>query len=338
MDVGRTGADFVIVKVTDGTSYNDPAAAGFARQIIDAGMLGGGYHFWQAGQSATAQADHFVSVMKPVIGRALLVLDWESSDTGNVSGAKAFLDRVYAKTGVRPLIYMSQSVAAGHNWSSVAKDYALWVARYGTSSYGDTGAWAKPAMWQHTSSGRVPGYSGNVDLDYFYGDKAAWRAFASGDAAPTPTPDPGDDDMPEWKKTSYPTDWSFTADGEFRTLKMNTSEDGKDVYYSVLNAPAYATGVVSVTLTGLSKGYEANLRFVQVDTEAGKDTDVVYTGNVTEHFAGSGTTSLTLPFTVSLNRADDKDVTRKLRFQIRAFGGEKVTVTETALRMLFWKR
>lgn len=169
-------------------------------------------------------------------------------------------------------------------------------------------------------------------------DVLAQAQSGSSGFAPSPTPDPGDDDMPTWKKTSYPTDWSFDADGEFRTLKMSVSDDGKETYYSVLNAPAYATGTLSVTLTGLAKGHEANLRFIQVDTQSGKDTVVSSVGNVDEHFAGSGTTSLVLPFTCSLNRPDDKAKTRKLRFQLRAFGGEKVTVTETVLRMLAWDR
>jgi lysozyme len=335
MDVGKTGADFVIVKVTDGSSYKDPEAAGFAHEIVDAGMLGGGYHFWQAGVSATAQADHYLSVMKPVIGRAMLVLDWESSDTGNVSGAKAWLDRVYERTGVRPLIYMSQSVAASHDWSSVAAHYALWVARYGSSSYGDTGAWAAPVMWQHTSSGRVPGYSGDVDLDYFYGTADTWRAYAAGDHPPAPTPE--DDDMPGWKNLAYGPDWKLPADGEWRTLPIDESDDGGKLY-SALSEIAYASGTLYVNLTGLEKGHELDLRFILVDTASGQDTVITGEGSQVEFFAGSGTTSVAMPFTSYVTSAGKSGHTQKLRFQIRAWGGEQVTVTGARVRMLYWKK
>jgi lysozyme len=335
MDVGRTGADFVIVKVTDGTSYKDPQAVTFARQIIDAGMLGGGYHFWQAGQSATAQADHFLSVVEPVVGRAVMVLDWESSDTGNVAGAKAWLDHVYERTGIRPVIYMSQSVAASHDWSSVAAQNALWVARYGTSTYGDTGAWADPVMWQHTSSGRVPGYSGNVDLDYFYGTAETWRALAAGDSNPNPAPAP-EDDMPEWKNMTYGPDWSFTADGEWRTLRLGEDDDGATLY-NFLSGPKRTTGELNVTLTGLAKGHEVNLRPVVVEAKEGQDTKVATEFPATEFFAGSSGTAIGIPFTQDIIAGSD-GISRRLRFQIRAWGGEKVTVTGVRTRALYWDR
>ena len=34
--------------------------------------------------------------------------------------------------------------------------------------------WNGYAMWQWTSSGRLNGWNGNLDLDEFYGDASAW--------------------------------------------------------------------------------------------------------------------------------------------------------------------
>lgn len=181
LSIAKANPDFAIMKATDGTSYVDPTCDGFVSQAKAHGALFGVYHFWQG--NATAEADWFIKNVKGYIGQGILVLDFEGAHATSASAAKSFLDRVYDKTGVRPLIYMSQSVTRQFDWSAVSKNYALWVARYGSSSYGDTGAWASPAMWQWTSTGKVNGYSGNVDKDHFYGDAKAWAAFASGSAS-----------------------------------------------------------------------------------------------------------------------------------------------------------
>lgn len=179
LSIAKADPAFAIMKATEGTSYVDPTCDGFVTQCKNAGVLYGVYHFAHSGSDA--EADWFIKNTKGYHGKGVLVLDWEADAVGKgVSAAKNFLDRVYDKTGVRPLIYMSQSVTQSYDWSAVAKNYGLWVARYGTDSYGDTGAWKSPAMWQYTSSGRVNGYSGNVDENHFYGDSSAWKAYATG--------------------------------------------------------------------------------------------------------------------------------------------------------------
>ena len=195
LSIAKADPDFAIMKATDGTSYVDATCDGFVNQCKSHGALWGVYHFWQG--NATAEADWFVKNVAGYVGHGILVLDFEGARATSASAAKAFLDRVYDSTGVRPLIYMSQSVTREFDWSAVAKNYALWVARYGSDTYGDTGAWGSPAMWQWTSSGKVDGYSGNVDKDHFYGDRAAWEAFATGGQAPKPDPAPDvDPDKP----------------------------------------------------------------------------------------------------------------------------------------------
>lgn len=339
LQLAKTGKDFAIMKATDGTSYVDATCDGFVNQAKAAGMLWGVYHFAQNTGNMTAEADHFIASTRGYQGHGILVLDWEHGDLGNVSGAKAFLDRVYDKTGVRPLIYMSQSVAAGHNWSSVAKDYALWVARYG-SSYGSTGAWGSPAMWQYTSSGRVSGYGENVDLDHFYGDRTAWGAFAtgetSGDNGGGDNGDGGDDEMPQWKNMAYGVDHTFPADGEWHVLTIGQADDG-GIQYSFLAGPKRVTGVLNVSLTGLANGHEVDLRPIFVEAKKGEDTKLVQQFPATEFFAASGTTQIGIPFAQDIIKGSD-GWDRRLRFQIRAYGGEKVTIISTRARGLWWDR
>jgi GH25 family lysozyme M1 (1,4-beta-N-acetylmuramidase) len=221
LNLAKTGWDYAIMKATDGTNFVDDHCDGFVNQAKAAGMKYGVYHFYEGGGSA--EADYFVKHVSGYIGHALLALDFETHTT-DVAGAKAFLDRVHSKTGVKPVIYFNRSVLTSNDWSSVEKaDYGLWYARY-TDALDSTSPWAGPALWQHTSSGHVAGYSGSLDLDTFYGDHAAWDAYAKGttpapEPAPTPTPAPsGDVDVDGW----WGTDTTKLAQHVY-----GTSVDGK---------------------------------------------------------------------------------------------------------------
>lgn len=191
IDVSAVPSDFVIIKATQGTAYVNPDMARTATATIKSGRGLGLYHFATVGD-AVAQADHFLATVGDRVGSAVLVLDWEADAVTQGPGwALAWLDRVHEITGVKPLIYMSASVTGEHDWSAVvAADYGLWVAAYALgyapiSGYsvpdGPTGVrgWSSPAMWQFTSSGHLSGWGGALDMNVFYGDRAAWDAYAA---------------------------------------------------------------------------------------------------------------------------------------------------------------
>ena len=194
--------DFAIIKATEGVGYTDPAFYNLYEKAKKSGKLLGVYHFARPdlNNSAIAEADWFVKVIRPYVKEAILVLDWESGYLGNVSWAKAFLDRVKEQTGIKALLYASRSPINSFDWSSVANaDYGLWVADYGanTGSEGNKPVvkwWPFYILWQYTSKGRVAGYNGNVDMNNFYGDAETWRKYATSESnpkpAPTPTPAP----------------------------------------------------------------------------------------------------------------------------------------------------
>ncbi|WP_147681473.1 GH25 family lysozyme [Actinomyces ruminicola] len=196
LNLANVGGDFVIIKATEGTRYVNPYCDKHYQQAKAANKLRGVYHFARnRSNSAAAEARHFVSNIKGYIRDAVLVLDWEDgSGVADVAWAKAWLDTVTQLTGVRPMIYMSASPASQYAWETVAKDYGLWIAGYPTSKargleapdcpYRPGHNW-KVAMWQYTSSGRVSGYGGNLDLNVFYGDRAAWLKYAGATATTT---------------------------------------------------------------------------------------------------------------------------------------------------------
>lgn len=190
--IGKVAGDFRIIKATEGTEYTNPA---LNAQAKTAPSLLGFYHFASNGDYKK-EADFFLSKVKAYIGKAVLVLDYEPKSP-SVSWVKNWLDYVYSKTGVRPLIYMGLAVENAYNWSSVAKNYGLWVAQYNNyntvsgfkprSIYGTVKHWKATAIFQYSSAGRLSGYSGNLDFDVFYGTKATWNAYAKKSGSKTAT-------------------------------------------------------------------------------------------------------------------------------------------------------
>lgn len=199
ISIANLDVDFVIVKATEGVGYTDECCDKFYQQAKKVGKKLGVYHFARPdlGNSAEDEADYFVKETLGYHKEAMLVLDWESGDLTNVSWAKAWLDRVYSKTGVKPVIYMSASVMRSANWSSLVNaDYGLWVANYGSNDGTSQDSvfdkyplkyWPFYALWQYTSKGHVAGYNGNLDLNYFSGDKTAWDKYAGGSPSSSPS-------------------------------------------------------------------------------------------------------------------------------------------------------
>lgn len=192
IDLGAIDVDFVIIKATEGNGYTDEMCDTFYQKAKSLGKKLGVYHFARPdlGNTAEAEADWFIKETLGYHKEAMLVLDWESGDLTNVAWAKAWLDRVYSKTGVKPVIYMSASVMHSADWSSVVNaDYGLWVANYGSNNGTAQESvfdryplkyWSFYALWQYTSKGRLNGYNGNLDLNYFSGDGTAWDKYAGG--------------------------------------------------------------------------------------------------------------------------------------------------------------
>lgn len=182
-----TTTDFVVVKATEDTDYVNPYFAKWAADAVKQKKKLGCYHFATIGD-AVKQADYFLGAVKKYYGKAIMFLDWEASAVSQgPAWAKTFLDRVYKKTGQKGMIYMSKSVCNAYNWSSLVKaGYGLWVAQYpdnNATGYKKNpwtdgskfGAWGDHYdIFQYTSSGRITGYDGALDLDLYIGTKEGW--------------------------------------------------------------------------------------------------------------------------------------------------------------------
>jgi lysozyme len=189
-----SGRQFVLIKATEGTGYVNPF---FATNRVNAHAQGLGvglYHYADGGHSLD-EAKHFIDTCGSLVTGEVLMLDWEVGYSDPVGWCKQFLDYVFDRTGVRPLIYLNQSLNNSYDWSSVVSaNYGLVLAVYDNNTNGAPRTdWPFVAIKQYTSSGRVPGINGNVDLDVFYGDLTAFQRYGKQNGQPQPprpTPSP----------------------------------------------------------------------------------------------------------------------------------------------------
>ena len=262
INLSAVKADFVIVKATEGIGYVDKSCDGFFQKALSLGKKLGFYHFARptANNDPIREADFFYENCKGYFGKGIPILDWEAENKHNVAWAKAWLDRVYKRSGVKPVIYMSESVVNAYDWSSVANaDYGLWVAKYRDNNpdynYDMANAGSRPnvkwwknyCMWQWTSTGRLSGYDGNLDCDIFYGDGSIWDAYvgkSTNTVKPQPTRKTNDQLADEviagqWgngadrKKRLTDAGYDYDAVQKAVNQKMNTKKQTAHVYYVV---------------------------------------------------------------------------------------------------------
>lgn len=198
IDLAAVPCDFVIAKATQGTGYTSPDCVRQVEQAMSLGKKVGVYHYI-GGQGAVSEMDFFIDSIKNWVGKVMIVLDWEQGENrawGNLGYLEQCIARVKERTGIPPVVYASASVFP---WDLCRKhNCGTWVAQYANNNatgYQNT-PWNEGKygcmMRQYSSHGRLPGYGGNLDLNKFYGDDAAWDRYANpkGSAQPAPQPQP----------------------------------------------------------------------------------------------------------------------------------------------------
>lgn len=162
---------FVIIKATEGRTYVNPYMKMQTAAAIAAGKLIGFYHFARPenGNTAKQEAENFIKAVKPYIGSAILVLDYEGKAHGcGQAWAVAFIKAVKAATGVLPMFYTSESYLRKYDKVAVT-NAGLWVAKYSNNKPKIT-PWKIMALWQYRS---YP-----YDKSRFYGTAKTWQAYA----------------------------------------------------------------------------------------------------------------------------------------------------------------
>lgn len=244
INLSNIAFDFLIARATEGIGCVDKYCDGYIQQAIKLGKPFGFYHFARPTNDPVREAEYFYNNCRGYFGKGIPILDWESGNTSSVTWAKRWLDRVYQLSGVKPVIYMSESVVNANNWSAVAAaDYGLWVAKYRDNNpdynYNMANAGSRPhvkwwkfyCMWQWTSSGRLNGYNGDLDCDVFYGDRSTWDAYVGKSTSATkPQPKPVTKTVDQLAEEVITGQWGNGSD-----RKKRLTEAGYD-YYAVQNA------------------------------------------------------------------------------------------------------
>lgn len=175
--VAAAGIDFAMIRVgyrgyDQGGIYEDAYARANLQGALDAGLEVGVYFFSQATTVGEAQeeAAFTLELIRDYDITYPVAFDWEwvSDDarTSPVTGrtvtdcAAAFCSAV-AAADKTPCIYFNPSMSTFMYRMAELKDYAFWLAHYH-----DTLTYEYAVQfWQYSSTGSVPGITGNVDLN-----------------------------------------------------------------------------------------------------------------------------------------------------------------------------
>lgn len=172
------------------SAYTDATYAPRRKAATAAGLLWGAYHFGTGDADGASQADFFLATARPD-GNTLLVLDFEenplaSETTMSLEQAKAFVNRIFEKTGKYPGLYggslLKAQVQSGAD--AVLSKCWLWLSEYGPHAILPHG-WAQYAFWQYTDGNVGPGALpidgiGHCDRDLFNGTAEGLVAFWKG--------------------------------------------------------------------------------------------------------------------------------------------------------------
>lgn len=178
-----SGVNFAFIKATEGGDLFDPMFRDHWRGAGQAGVRRGAYHFFYHCRPAEEQARWFIKHVPKVAGALPPVLDMEWTPfsptctirrDGAVIRAEAeiFMDIVARHYGQRPLIYTTVDFFEDTElWRLGGVEFWLRsVADHPQGVYDGT-AWS---FWQYTSTGLIPGVTGEVDINAFAGSRTDW--------------------------------------------------------------------------------------------------------------------------------------------------------------------
>lgn len=183
----KSSIDAVMVKATEGTGHVSSACDPDVQDARRTGIPWGFYHYGR-NNDAKKEADFFYRNCRNYFREGIPCLDWEEGQSA--AWVNEFVRSIHELSGVWPWIYASK--ATFNENPGVERNCGRWVAQWPGSSvdtFSEAESSAKPKLadglvcaWQFTSKGRLAGYSGNLDLNVFYGDREAWGRYANPDA------------------------------------------------------------------------------------------------------------------------------------------------------------
>lgn len=164
---------YVYLKATEGTGYIDDTYSYNFQACKRVGLKVGSYLFFRPNLSAKAQFDLFVSQVDTKKQDLLPLVDVEVVKGVSTSVLQTRLlelcELLEKEYGKKPLIYTGRNFYNKYiHGNSRLRAYKFFIASYSfdePSLYGDD----EYLMWQYTSTGRVRGIRGDVDMSRLVG-------------------------------------------------------------------------------------------------------------------------------------------------------------------------
>lgn len=174
-EVKNSGVQIVYIKASEGTTFKDPYLEQNYSNAKANGLKIGFYHYLTATsvEGARRQAEFFTSVIVGKEYDCKLAMDYEEffgegrNEINEI--AIAFMQRVSQITGKDVIVYSNLNNIKNTFGDDVALEGDLWLAYYSNPNnlINTKTSWDTYIGIQYTSTGRVPGIVGNVDMDRF---------------------------------------------------------------------------------------------------------------------------------------------------------------------------
>jgi len=156
----QSGLAAIMIKATEGATYQDPKFRDNLTMARKAGLLCGAYHFGTAADVDKQVANFLTTIGDP--SQLHLALDFENNDpspsnTMSKDQALAFLAKLEAKTGRKLTIYTGSRMfdVFGPKASTAFATHRVWWAQYG-STLKLHPTWEKYWLWQFTDGKNGP--------------------------------------------------------------------------------------------------------------------------------------------------------------------------------------
>ena len=174
---------FSAIRATVGNYYTDFNFKSNWQAASDNGFSLSPYHVVRPRSSASSQINRLLETLEGLPAPSLpIVLDVEVTDGQSLENVKkcvfdcvSLLEAEHRRIIIYTGAWFWNTLPHEKNasYDSMAD---LWVAAYTSEEYMLKTAWPKGwrygnwNFWQHTNKGRIPGISGDVDLNFFNGD------------------------------------------------------------------------------------------------------------------------------------------------------------------------
>ncbi len=182
----ESGISFVFIKATEGGDRVDDMFARHWRGAKAAGIPRSAYHFYYFCRPAIEQAAWFIRNVPRDADALPHVLDMEWNHLSPSCKLRPpaatvqremriFLDAIEKHYGKRPIIYTSIDFYEDNKLSSF-KGYDWWLRSVSAHPH-DRYDGENFLFWQYTGTGKVPGITGDADINVFNGSPEQWRRW-----------------------------------------------------------------------------------------------------------------------------------------------------------------